>query len=131
MAQRDGAFVLRTVLPESVEIYGDSERRASLVLTPITATDGTGFVIEDSHMGTQFARDLSGFRDELRTVLQQRKNAAFYRSHTRMEVQNRSGFALAVFGRDDLFVKAPRRELPAMCDQRLRSVRQRAEQTLS
>ena len=46
-AHSDGAFKIGAILTDCIEVDGHAVRRADLILTTVTPTDGTAFVVED------------------------------------------------------------------------------------
>src|SRR6185503_18524739 len=70
-------------------VHRDAERRADLVLTPVSPANSTRLVVEHREGGSQLLRQLVG---ELRhaVLLHERKDAGFHRRERRRERQHRT-----------------------------------------
>ena len=73
---------------DRVEIDGDAQRRSDLVLTTVTAADGTGLVVVDHPLVlTQVGGQIVGDGLQL-GLLAQRQHGGLDRSKTRVETQH-------------------------------------------
>ena len=80
------------VLFECIEVISDAERSTDLVLTAVTLTDLTCFVVFNVEL---LGKHRVNFHCRFFELLCERKNCCLYRCKGRVEVHNRSYVALA------------------------------------
>ena len=98
------SFFAGSVFADGIEVDGDTEGCASLILAAVTPPNRPGLIVEDGHERSQCAGDLPRLGDQFGFVFQKRKDTALYGSHSWMEAENSPHLALAVLCRNHLFI---------------------------
>ena len=110
MAERHGIELFWPVFANRIEVNRDAEGCAGLVLSAVSAADGSAFIVEDIHDRSQRGGYLLGLFHQCGLVFQKRKNAALDRCHAGMETEDGASLGVSFFICDCFLVEGLTKE---------------------
>jgi len=105
LAQGHGLLKLRTTFPERLEVNGDAEGSADLILAPVAASDRRRLIVEDAHVGAQQGDNLLRLGHQLRLVLEKREDPDLDRGDPGVKAEDGACLAFALLVGDLLLVE--------------------------